>query len=590
MKLKLVWRLGLAMALVGMLASGLTGYYGYTESRKLLQGAAEERLLTATRVLGRQLSVGLNAAGQDVRLIASHPGTRRLLGPMDADARERSVNALAQLFRSMLATHAEYFQMRLISASDHGMERVRVDRTEDGLLRVEGDDLQEKGHYTYVVDTLALPRDAVYVSRAQINHEAGAHAGQGKPSLQMATPVYSDAGQVLGLIVVNIDLNNLFAQLAADLPQQVSLYLSNGEGDFLIHPDRQKAFAFDRGLSVRVQDTFPAALTLLTKAANEAVGQLVTSSPDGDGGSSEVVAFVRQPLTGLHTEEDFVLGLGQPLDLVLAETQRVGYTGLRIVLLFSALSILLAAVLARALSSPLQQIVNAIAQTGRPQDGSAATPLPLTRTDEIGTLAKTVHDMQQQIRAQFDDLETKQRELDRLASHDTLTGLPNRRLFFDRLNQALARAKRHDGQLALLFIDLDHFKDINDKLGHAAGDTVLCAVGQRLLHLVREADTVARLGGDEFVILLDDVDGPIAVDQVAQRVLDALGTPVIHEGLSLICGGSVGVSRYPQDASELTELIGLADQAMYQAKSDGRHRVHMASELHGLDDDTEARR
>lgn len=572
MRFNIVWRLGIALGLVGVLAAGLTGYYGYSESRILLTTAAEERLLTATRVLARQLSLGLNSAARDVRLVAGHPGTRKLLTETNPAALSAGNETLALLFESMLRTHREYFQMRLIAATDDGLERVRVDRTDNGVVRVDGRGLQEKGQYPYVFGTLRLSDGAVYVSRASLNQEVDAHAGHRKPSLQVATPVHAPDGRALGLVVLDIDLDGLFAQLAVDLPPGLRLYLTNSEGDFLIHPDPKQAFAFTHGQRALVQDRFPDAATLLTSAAQRK-DQVVTAVAKGPRKDALMAAFVRHPLTGLHSEEDFILGIGQPLNEVLADSDRLGAESLRIVLGFSALALLLAALLARALSRPLKEMINVVQQFG---DGAANMPLPSHRTDEIGMLARSIEQMQQQIRAQFRTLQQKQQELDRLASHDSLTGLPNRRLFLDRLDQAMARARRNQGQLALLFIDLDNFKEINDNLGHAAGDAVLCEVGQRLADLVREIDTVARLGGDEYIILLDGADDLGAIEHVAQCALEALAQPVIYGNATLAFGSSIGISRYPQDASDMTELIAAADKAMYRAKQSGRNRICFA--------------
>lgn len=572
MKMGIAVRLGLALAIVGVLAAGLTGYYGYAESRAMLVAAAEERLLTSTRVLVRQLAVGLENTARDVRLIAGHPQAARLLRRDDPVMQVRSEKNTALLFQRMLETHPEYFQMRLIDAADHGVERIRVDRDADEVVRIDEGELQEKGHYPYVFETLRLPPGAVFISRASINHEVGAHAGQDKPSLQVAAPVRETPdGPALGLVVINVDLNGLFAQLAADLPAGLQLYLANGDGDFLIHPDPHQAFAFDRGQRARVQDQFPAAEPLLGEGA-AAVEQLVTTSRPA-GQEAVVAAFMRQHFTTLHSEDDFILGLSQPLAAVVEQSERLGAATLRIVLGFSALAVLLAFLLARALTRPLNQIVEAVRGF---VPGAVGQRLPSRRRDEIGVLARTIEDMQQQIRAQFDSLEDKQRALDRLASHDSLTGLPNRRLFLDRLDQALAHARRNSGQLALLFIDLDNFKTINDSLGHAAGDAVLCAAAVRLQQLVRASDTVARLGGDEFIILLDGADDPEAIAQIAKKALDALAQPIMHMGEALISGGSIGVSRYPHDATGATELIAIADKAMYRAKSGGRQRACFA--------------
>jgi diguanylate cyclase len=483
---------------------------------------------------------------------------------------ERNV---ALLFERMLDTHPEYFQMRLIDATDHGLERIRVDRDERGVVVVGGDDLQEKGHYPYVFETLRLPVGAVYVSRPAINHEVGAHAGQDKPALQVAAPVYDVNGVARGVVVINVDLNGLFAQLAGDLPPGLQLYLTNGAGDFLIHPDPQQAFAFDRGQVSRLQDTFPAAAEMAVDGPARRDALVTTAMPTGSG--AVVAAFMRQPLTELQREDEFILGLAQPLEDVIRDSDQLGVVSVRIVIAFSALAVILAILLARALTRPIGQIVDAVQRFA---DGAAGGRLPSERKDEIGLLARSIENMQQQIRAQFAKLEQKQGELDRLASHDSLTGLHNRRFFLDRLDHALAHGKRTQGQLALLFIDLDNFKTINDGLGHAAGDYVLRTLAQRLRSVVREVDTVARMGGDEFIILLDEIENVDGLMVVANKVLDALSQPMRRGEQELICGGSIGASRYPHDGETAAELIAAADQAMYRAKSGGRLRVCLASE------------
>ncbi|HXE39328.1 MAG TPA: GGDEF domain-containing protein, partial [Azonexus sp.] len=159
---------------------------------------------------------------------------------------------------------------------------------------------------------------------------------------------------------------------------------------------------------------------------------------------------------------------------------------------------------------------------------------------------------------------------------DSLTGLPNRRLFLDRLEHTLARVRRSGEPLSLLFIDLDQFKEINDRLGHAAGDVVLQAAAERMRGVVREIDTVARLGGDEFIILLDATDDSAVVANVADELLIALAQPVRVGAEMLSIGGSIGISSYPRDGATATEIIAAADQAMYRAKNEGRNRFRFA--------------
>jgi diguanylate cyclase (GGDEF)-like protein/PAS domain S-box-containing protein len=157
------------------------------------------------------------------------------------------------------------------------------------------------------------------------------------------------------------------------------------------------------------------------------------------------------------------------------------------------------------------------------------------------------------------------------AYHDLLTGLPNRLLLRDHLLLALAQAKRNRGTLAVMFIDLDRFKQVNDTLGHAAGDQLLQAVAARLSNCTREGDTLARLGGDEFLLLLPDLDSREAATNTARKLLDALTTPFTFGKQELFVGASIGISFFPDDADGADGLIRNADRAMYDAKAQGRN-------------------
>jgi diguanylate cyclase (GGDEF)-like protein/PAS domain S-box-containing protein len=160
-------------------------------------------------------------------------------------------------------------------------------------------------------------------------------------------------------------------------------------------------------------------------------------------------------------------------------------------------------------------------------------------------------------------------KLARLALHDNLTDLPNRALFADRLDQALARAHRSGNVAALLFVDLDRFKAVNDSLGHAIGDQLLQAVADRLLTCVRGSDTVSRYGGDEFIILLADVAHAQDAALCAEKIISALATPYELNGHTLRIGASIGISIAPEHATDGETLLKYADIAMYQAKRSG---------------------
>jgi len=175
--------------------------------------------------------------------------------------------------------------------------------------------------------------------------------------------------------------------------------------------------------------------------------------------------------------------------------------------------------------------------------------------------------------ADITDIKDSERRLWELAHHDPLCDLPNRLLFNARLEHAIQRAHRTSTQLGLLFIDLDRFKNINDSMGHQAGDELLQEVARRLQSAVHEDDTVARLGGDEFVVLVEDIPDANAARRIANRIIERLADPVTTGGRSLVVTASIGISLYPGDGHDPETLLKHADAAMYQAKTLGRNRL-----------------
>jgi diguanylate cyclase (GGDEF)-like protein len=174
--------------------------------------------------------------------------------------------------------------------------------------------------------------------------------------------------------------------------------------------------------------------------------------------------------------------------------------------------------------------------------------------------------------------ETMTEQLRHAAQHDALTGLPNRALFSDRLDREIARAQRHNGSFALIFLDLDNFKPINDNYGHPFGDQVLQQVGFRLQSCIRDEDTVGRIGGDEFVMLLAGTSTSEATMKLAEKIQEAVRAPLTVQARQLTISCSIGVAIYPQDGTDPISLTKSADQAMYRAKSEGRDCVRLSLE------------
>jgi len=205
----------------------------------------------------------------------------------------------------------------------------------------------------------------------------------------------------------------------------------------------------------------------------------------------------------------------------------------------------------------------------RRRDGTPVWVIESATLLENGVLEGTIVDIT--------DRKTAQEQMEYQAYHDALTGLPNRLLFRDRIDVALAHAKRHHTAAAVMFLDLDQFKLVNDSLGHTVGDALLQEVGTRLVLSIRADDTVARMGGDEFTVLLTDVKDPGASAIVAQKLLDAISQPMLIEGHELYVTTSIGIARSPEDGSDAETLLRRADGAMYRAKEAGRNNFQFAA-------------
>lgn len=226
---------------------------------------------------------------------------------------------------------------------------------------------------------------------------------------------------------------------------------------------------------------------------------------------------------------------------------------------------------------PLEQVERALHQSEQVEDKvqECADDLSLvnqTLTEEIRERRKLERKLAvSQIeladtQAELSDTQAQEKLTRHLAFHDVVTGLPNRNLFNDRLRNALSQARRHSWRLAVMFIDLDKFKSINDTYGHDAGDKVLKIVSERLQTLVRDADTVGRQGGDEFLYLMLEVKDDADAARAAGKIIEGIAQPCEFDGLKLVVKPSIGIAFYPEDGKSAIVLIKNADSAMYTAK------------------------
>ncbi len=545
-------RLGALLASFSVFAAILAGYYTFDSSRERLQGRAERSRPATTPVRARHRQAGFGTVARDTACRA------------DAAAVEQDQGRLAELFKANLQAHPAYLQIRYISASDYGLELVRIDRQGDKLVRVPDDQLQEKSHFPFVFEALSLPDGEVYVSEFGINHEDAAQEAA-VPVFNMASPVVQ-AGQLRGVVVVRVAAAPFLHNFNAALPTPYGFYLSNRWGDLLVHPDATQTFGFDRGQRILIQESFPQVAALVDGRAEEAV----LSQPGTDDEEARVFAFVRMPFGNADEGRFMVVGLSQPLAVVQGEVLDLGRSILKILLVLSVVGVALAAGVSRLVTQPLQAMVKAAQAFSR---GESHGALPVHRGDEVGELARSFQDMEQQISRQLAELNLSRDAMAYLAHHDALTGLPNRRMFEQRLAQVLELSRRSGRSCALLFVDLDEFKAINDTRGHAVGDLVLQAVARTIVGAVRQVDTVARLAGDEFTVLCENVDSEEAALQIVTKLQHAFEPPLDIDGEPLAVRASIGLSLFPRDAQDARTLMASADAAMYRIKQSHKPRL-----------------
>ena len=552
MKWSIALRLGALLASFSVFAAILAGYYTFDSSRSRLQGRAERALLATTQVLARHMQAGFGTVARDTSFLASVAGT------------EQDRGRLAEIFKANLAAHPAYQQIRYISAKDHGLELVRIDRQGDTLVRAADEALQEKAHFPFVFEALGLAAGQVYVSEFGINHE-GSPEDDALPVFYMASPVVQ-GGQVRGVVVVRVAAEPFLKNFNAALPAPYDFFLSNRWGDFLVHPDSAQTFGFDRGQRILIQEAFAPVAALVEGRAQE----VVLSQPGSGDEEAQVFSFVRMPFGGEDEGRFMVVGLSQPLAAVQGEVVDLGRSILNMLLVLSAVGVALAAWVSRVVTQPLQAMVQAAQAFSR---GQPHGELPVQRGDEVGELARGFQDMEQQISRQLAELNFSRDAMAHLAYHDALTGLPNRRMFEQRLMQALELSRRSGRSCALLFVDLDDFKAINDTHGHAVGDLVLQAVARTIVGAVRQADTVARLAGDEFTVLCENVDSDEAALKIVAALEHAFDAPLDIDGQPFPARASVGVSLFPRDAQDAHGLLTSADEAMYRVKQSHRRKV-----------------
>lgn len=469
----------------------------------------------------------LNDAALDTLILANQSNMLALL-----DGNRSLLNELQHDYRNIVQVKEHYEQLRFLDTE--GNELIRIQRDGGRPVIMPHDELQSKGDYYYFKEGFSLFPGEIFISPLDLNVEHGEVERPYKPMIRLVTPLIDSKRQKKGVIVINLNGQQLLQ--AIEMAQETTigkLMLLNEDGYFLFGApsDLLWAFMFPGKSEERFERSYPDAWNKMEQSHD---GTLLT--PKGSFIVKEI-EFTPDRITAAQTMEDdlkahkrhwpvWKLVSHLPSSVVSEEMRGIRNLMILLYIFVLLLSAFATAILTRAMIKKRQV----------------------------------------------------EQEVEHLAFHDSLTGLYNRGMFHEELLLEVAHARRQKNVLALMYMDLDHFKPVNDELGHDAGDAVLQEVAQRLRENLRDCDTIARIGGDEFAVILPRPGTKAEIAMIAERIIDKfkeafhpLGQPR-HLGISIGIGFLLDTDNTPDD------LIHRTDHAMYDAKHAGRNRYHFAKE------------
>ena len=388
----------------------------------------------------------------------------------------------------------------------------------------------------------------------------GAQFSIGKPEISrvsyqavvnMAMPVKNSKGKVVAV---------LMGETALSMPgfiDNIEAHKIGRTGSLLLFSPRDEIFLAATGSNLRLQPTpRPGVNRLHDKAMAGWRGSGVTVNAFG---VENLAAFASVP------NANWVVVARMPTDEVLSAATAMTQANIRSTAVSALLLVVLLIFILGRLFRPLKDSARQMREMA---DGRVPLgQLPVLRHDEVGEVVNSFNVLVKK-------LKTSEMQMEELAHNDALTGLPNRRSVMTRMPQMVSLAARQGGKLAVLFVDLDGFKQVNDSHGHKLGDISLQQVAKRLSEDVRQSDLVGRIGGDEFVLLLTDCQDQESVGTIAQKIILRLSQPYVAQGIEMRIGASIGIAIFPDHALDVDALMVIADAAMYEAKRRGGNGFH----------------
>jgi diguanylate cyclase (GGDEF)-like protein len=472
------------------------------------------------------IKTGLQAVATDLCVLAQQNELSHLL----LEDQQQARLAMAAEYLALARNSEDYDQIRFLN--EQGQEVIRVNHNGGDPVIVADAALQDKSNRYYFCETMTLEPGQIYVSPLDLNIEHGKIERPYKPMIRVGTPVVDVEGDKRGIVMINVMAQTMLDQFQAASEVSVGQpMMLNNNGYWMVTPEPSTSwgFMFPERSDARMGHLYPEVWAQINQQSSGLI-----YSADG------LFTFENYyPLSGLK-------GCFKQTGLRAKALSAMGYR-----------RVLVSHVPQTLINGWRREVILQAMIIG-------AVVLVLLA---IGTWAWLV-------------VATERRRyrahLETMARFDPLTGLANRTTFEERLLQEAQRAKRHDRRFALLFMDLDGFKAINDRHGHKAGDQVLIDVAQVLASNCRATDLAARQGGDEFVVLLAEIEDLAAAEKAAEKLRTHIAALSWNQ---MQVGASIGLALWPDDADDSETLMRLADDAMYRAKRDGKNRISLAQDL-----------
>lgn len=529
-------------------------WVAYTQMREQTEDKVERELATLLGQLNMQSNALMSTAKANMQLFAnSNQIQNYLLNESETDRYTLLQPSLLRLLSSYQSAYPEYSEIRILTPDGYEDTRATVsghaNRTEEEF----GSDLFQ---------ALQASNDEV-VLRYQENPDDGNFVLYAGKAIRLRDPgldPISSNPLLRGYLVLTVDLAGIKALIAA--------------GQFGAQGD---LFAIDREGIIRMHADASQVGTRLSADLVEAVHKVGVSGGEYAGLLGHELAHYQAS----KVNDNFWLVTAYPEAKLRASANHLaqavaGITLLAIIVLISASFWFMNVVFIR----PVQKLSAAARQV---REGNLRVELDVKSGDEIGDLAKAFHEM-------GEGLYASQEQIRFHAYHDNLTGLPNRFMFREHLEQAVTHAKHYNEMLGVLFADVDGFKRVNDTLGHHAGDELLKAISERVRSVVRSKDlmgragylapdmnVVSRIGGDEFVILVTQMEYPVEAGKIAQRIIDVISKPFMISGQEIYIGISIGIAVLPADTDTAEDLLRHSDVAMFHAKAAGKNNFQFYS-------------